>query len=499
MRRRHFLKFSATLPASGFVGLAPDAALGAESSATIDAARRMIREPSRDIPVTHEADVIVVGATLGGLGGCFAAIAAARLGAKTLLIEESGHIDPHVPIGLGVVIGINGWQPSINEGLFQEFADYVVKTGQHADRPLSREALLEQGGLVIRYHEIVTTALLAMLRDAGVDFLFHTKFVDAVIDDGRIKALVVESPQGRHALMGKAFVDSTGLGDVAAAAGAPMLREEAYQGLQAFMAQVDETKYSAWTKENNQPLDAGDRAWLEGIVGPFERLEHPWNQWWPELLGDRYPNAYVRKLKAAQQRGDVTLLHRRGPTGILAIPEGLKTNPGIARPRTYITGLDPLNAADVSWAEVTSRLALMELMRFLRQDIPGFEHCVMERIADSLSLRGGRYIDVPQRDQLRTAKALKTPDAIFVMKKGGDDAMEIPYAALIPQRVDGLLVVGKASGGGRTLGTAHVAVFQGQAAGTAAALAAHQGISPRLVAIPELQARLRAAGVHIPD
>src|SRR5687768_6581089 len=88
-----------------------------------------VAEPPREVPITHRADVVVVGATTGGLGGCMAALAAARRGAKVLLIEAAGHIDLHVPIGLGVVIGIQGWLPTVEEGLFREFAERVAHAG----------------------------------------------------------------------------------------------------------------------------------------------------------------------------------------------------------------------------------------------------------------------------------------------------------------------------------------------------------------------------------
>ncbi len=309
----------------------------------------------------------------------------------------------------------------------------------------------------------------------------------------------MESPQGRHALAAKVFVDSTGLGEIAAAAGAPMVREEAFMGLQAFLAGVDDRKYQAWMKENDQPLDATYRAWVESIVGPFAKLEHPWNQWWPELLGDRFATAYVRQARVAHANGDLTLLHRWKETGIMAIAEGVKTDTGIARPRTYITGIDPLKVADISWAEVTSRLMLAQYQRFLKKYIPGFEHCVIERIADSIGLRGGRHLDVPALPQAKFQREFKSADAIFLMKKGKDGKIaEIPFATLLPERVEGLLVVGKASAGGRTLGTAHVVLFQGQAAGTAAALAAKDGITPRQVEIRKLQGALKATGVQIP-
>jgi hypothetical protein len=492
MKRRQFLQASAVLP----VGLLASPAVGQFQAE--DAGKKTVAEPAREIPITHEADVIVVGGTQGGLGGCFAAIAAARAGANTIFVEQHGHIDPHVPIGLGPVIGVAGWKPTMHEGLFRELAAAVVATGQHATQPLTLDELLARDELIVRYHEVVTTALLQMMQDASVRMLFHTRFAGAVVADGTITAIVVESPQGRHALAARVFVDSTGLGEIAAAAGAPMLPEEPYLALQMYLAKVDEEKFSSWTRENDQPLDATYRTWMESIVGPFESLTHPWDQWWPEYLGDRYKPAFVRQAMAAHAKGDLILLRRRNETGILAIPEGLKTDGDIGRPRTYITGIDPLNVDDVSWAEVSSRLMLAQFHRFLKAYIPGFEHCVIERIADSIGLRGGRYLDVPACPQSRFQAGAQASDAIFLMKKGESDPVEIPFAALLPERVDGLLVVGKSTAGGRTLGTAHVVLFQGQAAGIAAALAARQAIAPRRVDIEQLQLALRDAGVAVP-
>jgi hypothetical protein len=279
-----------------------------------------------------------------------------------------------------------------------------------------------------------------------------------------------------------------------------MLREEAFQGLQAFIADVDEQKYNAWHKADTAPVDAGDRAWVEGLVGPFENLKYPWDQWFPEFLGQRYPPAFVRKAREAHAKGDFTLLYRRGENGILAIPEGVKADQRIARPRTYITGLDPLSVDDISWGEVTSRLALVEFQRFLRSYIPGFEQCVMERIADSIGLRGGRHIDVPGSitdEQLD--RGYQSPDAIFVRQRGKERApVEIPYSALVPERIEGVLVVGKSTAGGVHMRTAHDVLFQGQAAGTAAALAVKQGVAPRRVNIRDVQAELKKTGVEIP-
>lgn len=458
-----------------------------------------VHEPPREIPVTHRADVVVIGAGEGGLGGCTAAVAAARSGASVLLIEERGYIGLHVPIGLGVVIGIDGWRPTIQEGLFREYAGYLARTGQYASEPLTRDQIIERGEIIIRYHDVASTAMLAMMRDAGVKTLFHAKFVETIVENDALKAVIVETPQGRVAISGKVFIDSTALCEVAFKAGAPTLREEPYMSLQAFLDEVDEPKYLQWVKDNPEPLDDSYRKWMEQQVGPFEQLKDPWNQWWPEYLGDRYPPAFARKAREAVENGELTLLHRRGDQGTLAIVEGVKARGDIAMPRTYITGIDPTNVDDVNWAEVTSRLALVEFQQFLKKSIPGFENCVLERVSDTISLRGGRYIQI--EGQITSAEmnsGKKNADCVYVFQRSGDNAFEVPYRALVPLKIEGLLVVGKATGGGRAMSTAHSILFQGQAAGTAATMAIKQETAPRNIDIAQLQASLKRDGVQIP-
>lgn len=460
----------------------------------------VIAEPAREVPVTHRADVVVVGAGAGGLGGVMAAVAAARAGAKVILVEQGGNVGLHVPIALGVVIGIDTWRPTIHEGLFRDFAGYVARAGQWAQEPMTEQELLDKGEIIIRYHDVVSTAAVTMLKDAGVQMMFHTKFAGARVEDGVIRAIVVESPQGRHAIAGKVFIDSTGLGDVAAAAGAPMLREEAYMSVQAFIGDVDEPAYNAWVARNAEPLDESYKTWMQSLVGPFSELTHPWDQWWPEYLGDRMPPAVTRLVREAQAKGEITLIHRRGETGVLGIVEGVKANGRVAMPRTYVTGIDPLNVDDVNWAETTSRLALLEFHKFLRARVPGFEKSVMERMADGVSLRGGRYI---KTDRPITGEEIHNgatnPDCIYVFQRGKSGGpYEVPYRALLPDAVDNLLVVGKATAGGVQLRTAHGVLFQGQAAGTAAVLAIQDATTPRKVNMSKLQDALRATGVQIP-
>lgn len=456
-------------------------------------------EPQRHVPVTHVADVVVIGASDGGLGGCTAAVAAARRGASVLLIEKSGSVQLHVPTALGFVIGINGWRPRIDEGLFRDYARYCAEAGQYGHRPMTVEQTLRAGEIIVRYHDVASTAMLRMMHDAGAATLFHAKFAGAVMDGQRIQAVIVESPQGRHAIAGKVFIDSTALGEVAAAAGAPMKREEGYLGVQAIITGVDEPKFRKWEQENDQPLDESYRQWMERLVGPFPELKHPWDQWFPEYLGDRMAPAVVRQARAAQENGELTIVRRRGDA-VCGVVEGIKSNPDVARPRSYITGVDPLDVDAMSWAETSSRAALLEFQQFLKKRIPGFEQCVLERVSESAGMRGGRFIDIGEGiDGETIARGQANRDCIYLFQRGGEGKpYEVPYRALLPRQVDNLLVVGKATGGGVHLRTAHGVLLQGQAAGTAAALAIEQITPPRELDIDRLQQALTADGVAIP-
>ena len=292
------------------------------------------------------------------------------------------------------------------------------------------------------------------------------------------------------------------MADIAAAAGAPTLREESFMGLQCYIGNVDDQKFSKWQEEDKQPLETSYKEWLETLVGPFAKLEYPWDQWWPEMLGDRYKPAYVRRYKEAHDKKQVTLFHRRGAKGFMAIPEGVKVTTGCARPRTYITKLDPLNVDDVSWSEAQSRVMLMQYQRFLRDYIPGFEKSVMERMADRIAWRSGRYIQADKNisaDDI--ANGLKNPDCIFLFKRGEEPekkVFEVPYWAIVAKKVTNVLVVGKSTAGGQHMRAAHTVLFQGQAAGIAAAMAAESKRPVGDVDVKQLQKELKAAGVEIP-
>jgi hypothetical protein len=137
----------------------------------------------------------------------------------------------------------------------------------------------------------------------------------------------------------------------------------------------------------------------------------------------------------------------------------------------------------------------------LRKYIPGFEKSQETRNADMPLNRVERFIENSFETTKEQVKESATcDDAIAVRQSDGDEgpAHEIPYRAMVPEKLSNLLAVGKSSAGGAAFRTHMLSVIMGQAAGTAAALAAKEQVSVRDIPIRKLQAQLRAAGIDLP-
>ena len=198
----------------------------------------MWHEPARDLPVIGRPDVLVVG---GGSAGIAAAVAAARRGADTWLVEGSGRLGGLATWGLiNLLLTMDdGAGTQVVAGLCQEAVDRLSARGDAvfppADQWDSEDPTLvdrcRDWGLVwgapesVRYSvafdpESFVDVSLALLREAGVRLRLHTWFATVAASDGAIDAVLVESKRGREAIVPKAVVDATGDGDVFVAAGA---------------------------------------------------------------------------------------------------------------------------------------------------------------------------------------------------------------------------------------------------------------------------------------
>ena len=496
----------------------------------------VVRERSRQTQVLYDMEVVVIG---GGHSGVGAAVGAARRGAKTLLVERTGYLGSwHRALGLGMRFGTPGVRPSLREGIMKEVVakllkitsvpaclDFAYPWGRNLqvmpDNPSmdttrcpDLDTLLEQEQIGISQHELLPYVFQSLVQESGAKILFFANYSSAVVENGRIQAITVETPTGRFAIRGKAFVDCTGLATVAADAGSPVLKEESHMGLMSEITKVDGERFLAWARTRPKEGSPELRKWIEGqLGGPIVRFDgsvrkiggdtlrdYPWDDWWTRSSG-----MYGDLLRQAVEKGEIPLYYKVGKRGIVSIIEGLKIikqeiNGFIARPRTRIAGVDPTNGEEASEAHIKSVDYLFKFTAFLRNYVPGFEKAQLTRLGNATMYRSGRYIDTgfaPSRKDLGEGR--KSEDAIYVTQRRGGASYEVPYKTLLAERVDNLLVVGKASSGGKTFRTQGVTMIMGQAAGTAAGIAAVDGVLVRDISLQKLRRAINDSGIMVPE
>ncbi|MEA3367715.1 MAG: FAD-dependent oxidoreductase [Planctomycetota bacterium] len=174
----------------------------------------VIREPARTVPVADDVDVCVLG---GSCTGVFAAVAAARLGAKVAIVERQGFLG-----GTATASMVNVWHSLRDwEGKAQIIAGL---TAEVIDRLEARDAVIHRGDKSVGVYfncEELKLELDRLLTEAGVRPFLHTQFAAPVAEGGRMLAALVEDKSGRRAILAKAFVDATGDADAVTRMGLP--------------------------------------------------------------------------------------------------------------------------------------------------------------------------------------------------------------------------------------------------------------------------------------
>ncbi len=445
------------------------------------------------IPLRESVDVAVIG---GGSAGIAAATAAARNGASTVLIERYGFLGGTSTAGMVgpfmTSYSADGKRQLI-AGVFQEVIDRMVAMGGAVD-PSGTEAGSAWASFIELGHANVTPfdvealkqAALDVVCDAGARVRFHTSFVDVVMDGERISDIVMLDKAGLGLVRPGVVIDTSGDGDIAFRAGAPFEVGRSKDGrmmpvtLFLTIGNVDDERVEAWMREHER-LHPGERL-FECIVREA-RARGAWN------LEREFLNLY-REPTPGQWRVNTTRVQE-------------------------IDGTDP---DDLSRAEIESRRQAWELIRFLRAHCPGLENARLVATGSQVGVRETRHIlgdyvlcgaDVLEGRQFDDAIAqcsypidIHDPDGPRGRLEGiRADHYEIPYRCLVPRQVDNLLVAGRPISADHE-GAASARVIPpcyatGQAAGTAAALAAGQGVTPREVEVDLLRARLREQGAIV--
>ena len=415
--------------------------------------KRSYLEPSKKLPILASTEVAVVGAGPAGLG---ASIAAARNGVKTFLIERYGFLGGNVTAGL--MTCLNGWRQQrppndlqAVKGIGAKLIGRLYSMGAAtADTHYEQEPFDISKGLLPFSVAVDPEALkymaLKMCQEAGVEFLLHSFVAGAIVEDDEIKGVVVENKSGRGVVEAQVVIDCSGDGDVAARANVPF-----------DMAPNEDPRKMAWTLMYR----------TAGINR--ERLEG----------------------KLTDTIGGLTTLW------------GARTE----------KALDGTDVWDLTKGEVELRLRTWEAFQEMRKSKFGYENAYIAETATQVGVRETRRIRgeyVLTLDDALEAKPM--PDCITICAKPivnwfgyrfhfKHEGFEIPYRSLVPLKVDNLLLAGRCISQEQPVFQSSrsfaPSIAMGQASGTAAALAVHNGVAPRNLAVSLLQQTLLSQGAEL--
>lgn len=443
-------------------------------------------ERERQIPISKHVDVLVAG---GGPAGLAAAIASARSGAKTLLIEKNGWLGGMATSGL-----VHPFMPSyagdrpINTGIFTEVIERLVGLGGVVHPSTTR---MDTGytGFVVWPHAHVTPFDVEMLKwvildlidaEPNLEVLLHASVVSAFQDGGSARGIVTESKSGRIAFTADVIVDATGDGDVASMLEAPYEKGSEGTGLM-------------------QPatiffrLAGVDRTAVDRYVAA-----HP---------EERHFESFARQAKEAGEfipsKHDVLFFYTPRPDEV-------------AVNTTRVHNVDGTNVFDQTRAEFESRRQVRTLVKFFKKYVPGFQNCYLSVTAQEVGFRETRRIVgeyVLTKDDILGVRQF--PDNIaqcaYMLDTHSRDGTQlhyvpvpegksygVPYRCLLPQRVENLLVAGRCVSATQdaqaSLRVMPPAFSLGQAAGTAAALAVAGKVPVRDVSREKLRDALMQQG-----
>jgi len=408
----------------------------------------------------NEKEVVVVG---GGVAGVAAAVSAARCGVETLLIERYGFLGGTATAS-SVRVFMNFYLKSkpLVGGIMLEVIERLEGLGGY-DR---RSKVFDP--------ELMKVVLEDMALESGVKLLYHTEFIDVVMQGNVLRGVVIHNKAGTQLVMSKVVVDATGDGDVAVAAGCPYKMGRDVDGLTQPMTLIFEL---ANVKEEFMPSN-------DVLNSEFERVK--------------------RSGKLDIPRENV-LWFKTPYKGLIFF-----NTTRIVR----VNGTDP---DDLTKAEIEGRRQMLSFVSWLKKTFPkAFGDSYIAKSGPQIGVRETRRIVgeyVLTEDDVLSAK--KFPDTVcranypidihnplgegtVIKHPPRGDYYEIPYRCLVPKSVENLLVTG------RCISATHEALAAirimptciglGQAAGVAAALSVKLGVRPRYLSVELLRETLKEQG-----
>lgn len=461
-------------------------------------------EAQRETPVVARADVVVVG---GGAAGIGAAIAAARNGGRVILIERNQFLGGTATAGLMIQSGGGRY------GIYEEFQNRMVKLGG--------AIVSAKHGIVPFEPEIFKCVADEMMEEAGVNLLFETIFADAIVENNVIKGVILQTKAGRQAVLADVVVDTTGDGDVAAAAGAPYILGRTEDNLmQPFgllfrMGNVNIDKLAKYCQANPQNFTSQDPQ--THIVDPEEKIVRV--------------QGFFSQLEEAIAKGEMD------PNIRYIRLDGVMVDKGtVIFNTTRVYKADGTKSEDLTRGNIIARRKMMQLVNFAKKYMPGFENAFLDYSASYMGVRETRHIvgdymmtyeDVVEKrqhdDDIYTHQVVGYPEKEAIVHypsriiEGSEDDVYsrervrkligwagIPYRSLVPKKIDGILLAGRnisadhyaanKGGGGRGISAA---MLLGQVSGTAAVLSIRDQVAPRNLNVKKLQRTLTEQGYRL--
>jgi ribulose 1,5-bisphosphate synthetase/thiazole synthase len=450
---------------------------------------KFVNEVAKQVPVLAEVDVLVVGS---GPSGLAAAIAAAREGVSTMLAERYGCFG-----GVISQVGVEGFAWYRHEGTIE--AGGIAFEFEKEAKKLSgstKECQSESEALDAEMFKYVADK---MVMEAGVKPLLHCFAVEAIVENDVIKGIIIESKSGRLAILAKRVIDCTGDGDIAALAGSPFTKRDKLHCVTPLFncRGVDGERFSKYIREDLKPTYGDWKGeWSMETSGKEDKMFSPYLvKPFRQAINDEF----IKKADNIDYGGSYSTVSAEGDVTQLNV--------------VFVSGVDCTNIEDLTRAEIEGRQAVINAIGVLNKYVPGFEKARLRNFGMTIGTRESRQVEGHYKmtgkdvmDQGRFEDSIGIfpefidGNGILLLPTTGR-YFQIPYGAILPQKIDNLLVAGRCISGDiaahSSFRNMSCCVVTGQGAGVAAAISVKDDVPTSNVDIKKVQAALEKQNVRV--